>query len=238
MSGFWVMTLVLAELLPPARPGLVPPSLVVLDEQNRHQSLMTAGAATLLLPIFTRCAGTCPVTAASLKQALPGASGDFRVVLLSFDPRDTAAELLGFRKRLDLPSGWLLVRSVDARATRELFDVLEFPVMNSGGGLQSPRPDVRLLAERPVGRDPVGPALEGGAELGPRPGPRRRRWDSIAEAGSLAAPPRGVDRGCVRWARSLVRRRPASRAENQGRFDERAVSANTRRLGTIAALSR
>ncbi|HUM10560.1 MAG TPA: hypothetical protein VLT82_06380 [Myxococcaceae bacterium] len=138
MSGFWVMTLVLAELLPPARPGLVPPSLAVLDEQDRHQSLMTAGAATLLLPIFTRCAGTCPVTAASLKQALPGTSADFRVVLLSFDPRDTAAELQGFRKRLDLPSGWLLVRSVDARATRELFDVLEFPVMNGEGGFNHP----------------------------------------------------------------------------------------------------
>jgi len=138
MSGFWLMTLVLAELLPPGRPGLVPRSLTVLDEQDRQQSLGTGGEATLLLPIFTRCAGTCPVTAATLKQAIPGASADFRVVLLSFDPHDTASDLRSFRKRLELPSAWLVVRSADARATRELFDDLEFRVMNSEGGFNHP----------------------------------------------------------------------------------------------------
>ncbi|HET6984721.1 MAG TPA: SCO family protein [Myxococcaceae bacterium] len=138
MSGFWLMTLVLAELLPPGRPGLALRSLTVLDEQGRRQSLGTAGEATLLLPIFTRCAGTCPVTATALKQAIPGASADFRVVLLSFDPRDTAADLRSFHERLGLPSGWLVLGSVDARATRELFDDLEFPVMNSEGGFNHP----------------------------------------------------------------------------------------------------
>jgi cytochrome oxidase Cu insertion factor (SCO1/SenC/PrrC family) len=138
MSGLWLMTLVLAELLPPARPGLVPPSVAVLDEQDRHQSLATAGRATLLLPIFTRCAGTCPVTAASLKQANTGSAADFRVVLLSFDPHDTAADLRDFRKRLDLPSTWLVLRSIDARATRELFDELDFRVMNSEGTFNHP----------------------------------------------------------------------------------------------------
>ena len=138
MSGFWLVTLVLAELLPPGRPGLVPRSPAVLDEQDRHQSLGPGPEPTLLLPIFTRCAGTCPVTAATLKQAIPGASADFRVVLLSFDPHDTAADLRSFRKRLGLPSAWLVVRSVDARATRELFDDLQFPVMNSEGGSNHP----------------------------------------------------------------------------------------------------
>ena len=138
MSGFWLMTLVLAELVPPGRPGLVLRNLTVLDEQDRRQSLGTAGEATLLLPIFTHCDGTCPVTAATLKQAIPGASADFRVVLLSFDPHDTAADLRSFRKRLDLPSGWVVVRSIDARATRELFDDLEFPVMIREGGFNHP----------------------------------------------------------------------------------------------------
>ena len=138
MSGFWLMTLVLAELLPPGRPGLVLRTLTVLDEQDRRQSLGTAGEATLLLPIFTRCDGSCPVTAATLKQAIPGASADFRVLLLSFDPQDTAADLRSFRKRLDLPPGWVVVRSIDARATRELFDDLEFPVMIREGGFNHP----------------------------------------------------------------------------------------------------
>jgi len=134
MSSFWVMSLMLAELLPPAQPGLVPRSLAVLDEQDGHQNFGTAGEPTLLVPIFTRCTGSCPLTAVALKQAMPGAPADFRVVLLSFDPKDTAADLRLFRKRLDLPSEWLVVRSIDAAATRELFDDLDFRVMNSGGG--------------------------------------------------------------------------------------------------------
>jgi len=132
------MSLMLAELLPPARPGLVPRSLAILDEHDRHQSLGTAGGPTLLLPIFTRCAGSCPLTAVALKQAMPGASTDFRVVLLSFDPKDVAADLRRFRERLDLPSEWLVVRSIDAVATRELFDDLDFPVMKSGSGFNHP----------------------------------------------------------------------------------------------------
>src|SRR5689334_13343818 len=138
MSGLWVMGLILAELLPPGQPGLVPRSVAVLDEQDRQQDVWSGGGPTLLLPVFTRCGGSCPLTAAALKQAMRGASADFRVVLLSFDPRDTAADLRSFRKRLDLPSEWLLVRSIDAAATRELLDVLEFRVMSAGPDFNHP----------------------------------------------------------------------------------------------------
>lgn len=138
MSGFWVMSLLLAELLPPARPGLAPRSLAILDEHDRRQDLGTGGEPTLLLPIFTRCAGTCPLTAVALKRAMQGAPADFRVVLLSFDPEDVATDLRRFRERLDLPSEWLVVRTVDAGATRELLDELEFRVMNTGPGFNHP----------------------------------------------------------------------------------------------------
>lgn len=138
MSSVWVMSLVLAELLPPARPDLPTRSLAVLDEHDRRQDLGTAGQPTLLLPIFTRCAGTCPLTAVALKQAMPGGPSDFRVVLLSFDPEDVATDLRRFRQQLDLPSEWLVVRTIDAAATRELLDDLEFRVMNTGSGFNHP----------------------------------------------------------------------------------------------------
>ena len=138
MSSFWVMGLLLAELLPPARPGLVPRPLAILDEHDHRQNLGTAGEPTLLLPIFTRCTGSCPLTAVALKQAMRGASAEFRVVLLSFDQNDTATDLRHFRERFDLPSEWLVVRTVDAAATRELLDDLEFRVMNSGAGFNHP----------------------------------------------------------------------------------------------------
>lgn len=138
MSSFWLLSLVLAELLPPAQPGFVPRRLAVLDERDRYQEFLPAGRPTLLLPIFTRCGGTCPLTAAALKQAMRAAAADLDVVLLSFDPEDVAEDLRHFRERLDLPSEWLLVRPVDAVATRELFDHLEFRVMNVGGGFNHP----------------------------------------------------------------------------------------------------
>jgi len=134
VSSVFVISLVLAELLPPAQAGVVPRSLAVLDEQDRHQNFETAGGPTLLVPIFTRCTGSCPLTAVALKQAMAGASAEFRVVLLSFDPKDNAADLRRFRERLDIPSEWLVVRSIDAAASRELFDDLGFRVMNSGSG--------------------------------------------------------------------------------------------------------
>jgi hypothetical protein len=138
MGSFWLMSLMLAELLPPAQPGLVPRSLAVLDEQDRHQNFGTAGRPTLLLPIFTRCAGSCPLTAIALRKAMPEAAADFRVVLLSFDPKDVGSDLRSFRTRLDLPSEWLVVRSIDAVATRELFDDLEFRVMSTGSDFNHP----------------------------------------------------------------------------------------------------
>jgi hypothetical protein len=78
------------------------------------------------------------LTAVALKQAMPEAPADFRVVLLSFDPEDVATDLRRFRERLDLPSEWLVVRTTDAAVTRELLDALEFRVMNTGPGFNHP----------------------------------------------------------------------------------------------------
>jgi len=130
--------LVLAELLPPARPGLAPRNLAVLDDHDQRQDLRVAGAPSLLVPIFTRCAGSCPLAVVALKQATAGSPARFRVLLLSFDTEDTAADLRDFRERLDLPSEWLLVRSIDATATRELLDDLDFHFMKTGRGFDHP----------------------------------------------------------------------------------------------------
>jgi cytochrome oxidase Cu insertion factor (SCO1/SenC/PrrC family) len=138
VGSLLIAGLVLAELLPPARPGLVPRSLAVLDDHDRRRDLRAAGAPTLLVPIFTRCTGTCPLTAVALKDAMAGAPERFRVLLLSFDTEDAAADLRDFRERLNLPSEWLLVRSIDGAATREFFDDLDFHFMKAAGGFDHP----------------------------------------------------------------------------------------------------
>jgi hypothetical protein len=120
-----------------------------------------------------------------LKQAMPGASVDLRVVLLSFDPRDTAADLRDFRKRLDLPSGWLLVRSSDAAATRELFDVLDFRVMSAGPDFN--HPDQTFVFSR------------GGLWAATLSGPPSKEELSAAHRRALAADERTASRSLGAW---------------------------------------
>jgi cytochrome oxidase Cu insertion factor (SCO1/SenC/PrrC family) len=129
-----------AELLPPESSRALPHGLAVLDEQDRREDLGTLakGAPTILLPVFTRCTGTCPMTAVFLKDALAKARTRFRVVVFSFDADDTAQELRDFRERFALPGGWRIVRSDDAAATRAFLDELDFHFMRTSAGFEHP----------------------------------------------------------------------------------------------------
>jgi cytochrome oxidase Cu insertion factor (SCO1/SenC/PrrC family) len=138
-----------AELLPPARAGGVPRNLAVLDEENQRRDLPAMGAPALLLPIFTRCSGSCPVTAVLLKEALASAHTHFRVVVISFDAQDTAEDMKSFRQRLGLPSTWLLVRSADDAASRTFLDDLDFHLRISERGFDHPN-ETFVLSSRGV----------------------------------------------------------------------------------------
>lgn len=137
MSLFLIAALI-AGLAPPSSPRLKPRALAVLDDRDRPQTLPQSPAPMLLLPLFTRCGGTCPLTALSLKQAVAGAQPPFRVVLLSFDGGDTAEDLRDFRERLELPAGWLLVRAAGASELRAFLDQLDFHFMKTEGGFDHP----------------------------------------------------------------------------------------------------
>ncbi len=129
-----------ADLLPSERASVLPRGLIVADEQDARLELrvLAAGAPALLLPVFTRCSGTCPLTALLLKKALGEANAPFRVIVLSFDPEDAANDLRDFRERFTLPPGWRLVRSDDAAAIRRLLDGLDFHFMKTSGGFDHP----------------------------------------------------------------------------------------------------
>ena len=129
-----------AELLPPERSHSLPAGFRVLDENDASHDLrdLTAGAPSLLLPVFTRCTGTCPMTTVYLKQALEKAEVAFRVVVLSFDTEDAAKDLREFRERFALPARWPVVRSADGGATRAFLDQLDFHVMKANGGFDHP----------------------------------------------------------------------------------------------------
>ena len=129
-----------AALLPPESTRALPRDFLVSNEEDQRQDLrsLAAGAPTLLLPIFTRCSGTCPLTALVLKEALGKARAPFRVVVFSFDAEDGARDLKDFRERFGLPAEWLLVRSGDGAATRSFLDELDFHFAKASGGFDHP----------------------------------------------------------------------------------------------------
>jgi len=66
----------------------------------------------LLTMIFTRCTGICSPFLHSLKAAATDAGGlgrDYRIVVLSFDPKDTRADMARLADSLDVGSdpGWI-----------------------------------------------------------------------------------------------------------------------------------
>lgn len=129
-----------ATLLPPERVAALPRGFVVPDDEDVRRDLreLAVGTPTLLIPVFTRCSGTCPLTALLLKKAMAGAQAPFRVIVFSFDPEDAAKDLREFRERFALPAGWRLVRSTDSAATRELLDTLDFHFMKTSAGFDHP----------------------------------------------------------------------------------------------------
>jgi protein SCO1/2 len=65
----------------------------------------------LLVFVFTRCAGLCSPFVASLaaaQEAVGGRGFDYRTVVVSFDPRDTEADMAELARRLGLAhaAGW------------------------------------------------------------------------------------------------------------------------------------
>ena len=137
-----------AVLLPPETPTPLPGE-TVLDESGESHALRSLGAGTprLLVPIFTRCGGTCPLTTLALKDALARTPVGFRVVVLSFDPGDSASDLKRFRTRLALPADWTLVRATDPGATRAFLDEVGFRLRKAEGGFDHPNQTFVFSAE-------------------------------------------------------------------------------------------
>jgi cytochrome oxidase Cu insertion factor (SCO1/SenC/PrrC family) len=116
----------------------------VWDESNHNlllrAELETAGSGpVILLPVYTRCAASCPVLTQKLEQetARMGASGVYRVLVFSFDPRETVDSLRSFREREHVPANWILVRANETEI-RQFFDFFHYSVMTEGSMLIHP----------------------------------------------------------------------------------------------------
>jgi len=120
------------------------PDVRVWDETNQNLSLrsvigMAGGGPVILLPVYTRCAASCPVLTRKLEEetARMGSGIPYRVLLISFDPSETSDSLRMFREHERVPASWVIVRA-DEGEIRRVFDFFRYTVMTEGGLLVHP----------------------------------------------------------------------------------------------------
>jgi protein SCO1/2 len=110
---------------------------VFLDEHGDPVELQSlAGLPLIVSPIFTRCHHVCPMITASLEQAVAelGTPGDaFNVLSLSFDVSDGDEDLSRFRRKLELPATWRVVRATSDQLLPFL-DSIDFRFISADDG--------------------------------------------------------------------------------------------------------
>lgn len=116
--------------------AVIAPAINVIDDGGRVRSMNEwRGRPTILAPIYTRCPIACPLIVSGLKKGVARSSvtpSNCRVVLFSFDPRDTPQDLRRFRERHDVPLSWTVARAADPADTRRLLDALDYRYGEAG----------------------------------------------------------------------------------------------------------
>jgi len=93
----------------------------------------------VILPIYTRCAVSCPLQTQKIEQVWKDLNGgpSIRVLAFSFDPQETSASIADYRRREAVPESWVVARAKESDA-RTFFDFFQYSVMNDNGQLVHP----------------------------------------------------------------------------------------------------
>jgi cytochrome oxidase Cu insertion factor (SCO1/SenC/PrrC family) len=118
------------------------------DETGRVRQLSElAGYPVILLPIYTRCRSACVGNVDRLKEALADSANDIsqsRVLLFSFDPTDDPVTLMKYRRRENVPLGWL----TGAGSQKDIDTLLESIGVQVGkAGIEFTHPNVVLFLD-------------------------------------------------------------------------------------------
>ena len=109
--------------------GLKPLDVSLTDENGNNFKLSELSDLPLFIhPMFASCKATCPIMTNSLADSffpIKGMGKDYRVLSLSFDPKETQEGLKKFRKTYGLPAEWLVARGGE-KEVRALMDSLNF----------------------------------------------------------------------------------------------------------------
>jgi len=164
------------------------PAINVFDDAGRLRSTDAwKGVPTILVPMYTRCPLACPMIVAGMKRGTADArarADSYRVVLFSFDPRDTPADLRAFRERHGVPLAWT-VASAGAADIHRLMEAIDVPVADANGTLMHPNVVVALTPDLKPAKVLVGTSFDIDAALSIARG--ERDWVGQYGAYALAA---------------------------------------------------
>ncbi len=161
-----ITLLVLAGLAPPEyTAGKQLPRIDVVDDSGRVRPITAwKGVPTILVPMYTRCPAACPMITDGLKRAVARSKAQpasYRVVLFSFDPRDTPADLRGFRERHRVPLAWTMATAGPADV-RRLMESIDFRYSDPSQVMTHPNLAVALTPDLKTAKYLFGTSFDGG----------------------------------------------------------------------------
>lgn len=132
-------------------PGKSIPAIDIVDDSGRVRSTAEwNGIPTILAPMYCRCPLACPLIAKALKRGTSQSEASlssYRIVLFSFDPRDTPADLRRFRERQQIPLGWTVAAAAHPGDARRLLDAAGYRYGDANGQFTHPNAVISLTAE-------------------------------------------------------------------------------------------
>jgi cytochrome oxidase Cu insertion factor (SCO1/SenC/PrrC family) len=126
------------------------PIIDLVDDSGTTRSLDSfKGAPLILAPIYTSCPLACPTIANNLIAAAAESDespATYRVLFLSFDPKDDVAALKRFRERLKVPLSWT-VATAEPGDVRRLLDALGYAYREVDGHFTHPNMVIAFTPE-------------------------------------------------------------------------------------------
>jgi len=136
------------------------PNIDIIDDAGRVRSTAQwNGIPTILAPMYCRCPVACPLIAAALKRGVAQSSASpsaYRVVLFSFDPHDTPADLRRFRERERIPLAWTVAAASHPGDARRMLDAIGYRYGEIAGYFTHPNEVIALTADLKTAKAIVG----------------------------------------------------------------------------------
>jgi len=140
------------------------PIIDIIDDSGRVRSTADwKGIPTIIAPMYARCPVACPLIANALKRGVAQSSAapsTYRIVLFSFDPHDTPADLRHFRERESIPLAWTVAAAAHPGDARRMFDGIGYHYGETGSYFTHPNEVIALTPDLKTAKAMIGTSYD------------------------------------------------------------------------------